>query len=297
VRTSTVVTALFVVVGAALLDAPTPVAAQAAVESPLTEQGGGGGFTPCGEQTCVRSESHLSAQYPVRGARAGRAPFRIAAHFEDCGPDFEYALVLTLVDAATNQGILEMARLCPPPPPEDPNRWAGLVPTAQAVWDEVPLPAPALEIVPACRGVVGLPARVWSTPSAPVTAAVELGGQTYAVEAEPVGWRAEVVAEAVPEQVAEGGGVEPTLVAGAEPGSSEAPLGELVLERRGRYAVRVTETWTGRYVGPAGDAYTLDHVDVTTTAAPYDVVEVQAVIVGAGTPAAPDPSATLACRT
>jgi hypothetical protein len=245
------------------------------------EADGTGGFVRCGPDTCVFAGARERPVGPVRAARSGRAPVRVAVTYEDCGPNFEVARVVAFVDVETGQRY-EQSRICPAPvldPADDPS----VPPTAQEVWDELPLWAPTAALAPSCRGVVGRPSTTWASASPAVPAEVSLHGQTWSVTAEPVGWRVEVD---VPD-------IEPPALAAADPGAPDRPLGELLPIRRGRSEVRVTETWTGSYTGPTG-TFTLDYVDVTAVATTYRVVEIQAVIVGGGA-RADDPSVALAC--
>jgi hypothetical protein len=240
------------------------------------EPEGGGGFRPCTPSTCVWAAAHEVPAGPVRDPSQGRATLRVVRTYEDCGPNFEVALVLAIEDIATGLRF-ELSRTCPAPVQTTPD--PTVPPTADEVWRELPLWTPTASLTPACRGVVGWPTRVWATPSPPVAVDVTLAGRTWSVVAEPVGWRVEAADAAA--------------VAGAAPGSADEPLGQLLFADRGRRVVRVTETWTGSYTGPLG-SFTLDYVDVTAVVTTYRVVEVQAVVVGPGAHV-DDPSAGLAC--
>jgi hypothetical protein len=214
----------------------------------------------------------------------------VLRYYEDCGPNFEVALVVALESTTTGQRF-EQSRTCPAPLVEEPPV-PGTPPTSQEVWDQLPLWAPSAALAPACRGVVGRPTRTWAVASPEVTTDVTLNGATWSVVAEPVGWR--VAADGGPEPASPTAAVAASAASAyADPSRADRPDGELLFTRRGVVDVRATEIWTGSYSGPAG-TFTLDYVDVTALAASYRVIEVQAVVVGPGT-RAEDPSASLPC--
>ena len=249
----------------------------------LGEPEGDGGFRVCRPSTCVWTSAHDVATGPVAVPSGGRASLRVLRWYEDCGPNFEMALVTALEEIATGMRFELSRSTCPAPVVDPPAPDPQIPPTAQDVWDEVPLWMPTASLAPACRGVVGLPTEVWARPSPPVVASVTLNGATWAVTAEAVGWRVEV----------DGADGDARVAAAAVPGTAADPLGELLFSQRGRSVVLVTETWTGSYAGPSG-TFTLDYVDVTAVVTNYRVVEVQAVGVGPGAHVA-DPTADLAC--
>ena len=147
-------------------------------------------------------------------------------------------------------------------------------PSAQEVWQRVPLPRPGPYVSPPGTsthpGVTGLTTWLWGNWNAPVTARVELRGWVATASAFPVRYT-----------WATGEGQEST---GSTPGTLFMPVGH-EFERRGDYRITLYVTWMGAYSlvneewGISVPSQFLGYVTIGSSV-PYHVQEIRSLLVG-----------------
>jgi hypothetical protein len=175
-------------------------------------------------------------------------------------------VILTPINPSTGQQAGEpfidcsLANPAPPPPP-----------TPEEVWASTPLPDPTVHVNPDTPGLVGLEAWYWADPvTGPVTATVTIRGYVVTVTATAVGWWWDP-------------GDGSTRLFSSRPGSRSDPAAEHPYTRQGGYditaGVRWNATFTMSFAGTIIDSSPLGTATATATE-PYDVDEIEAVIIG-----------------